>query len=97
MTPSLKCANADHEQMGDYAGDQQCSSKQIQDSNMMTCDQNSSNHKTNSGYITIQYYDTKKSLTGKSEFIGIVEKNKLKKILPSNIFTSFVFNYSFYR
>ena len=96
MTPSLIGSNTNHERMGDDTGDRQCSSKRIQDSNMMTCDQNSSDHKTDSGYITIQY-DTKKGLRGKSELIEIIKKNKLKKILPSDIFTSFVFNYCFYR
>ena len=83
MTASLNGANADHERMGDGVGDRQCSSRRIQDSNTMTCDQNSSDHKTDSGYITIQYYNTKKGLTGKGEFIEIDKKTNLKK---KNIF-----------
>ena len=79
MTPSLNNANSDHEWMGDDVGDQQCSSGRIQDSKTMTCGQNSSDHRTDSGYITIQYYNTKKRLTGKGEFIEIDEKTNLKK------------------
>ena len=66
MTSSLKGADTNHEWMGDDAGELQCSSKSIRNSNMMTCDQSSSNYKTDSGYIAIQYV-TKKGQMGKSE------------------------------